>query len=296
MSFRDRTDRPTDWDADEEIGLTAWPSRVRDHRQRDAAPSASDDVPPWEDEAWDEQQSAAPERTRRRSGTSRRAPIEDDAPWGGRDRQWPDLRDSLRGGARREASDRGLGRTGDTGARVRRRSAASPDSRWAERSAFDEPDDAEFAAGTEALHPPVPHYRSHRGASRTRRRARSQSGPTLRVPAAVSAVLIAQDRLVLGILGGSALSLLVMALVISLRNDALPAWIAIHINAAGNPDRWGTPATVWRVPLMAAMLTVMNVIAGTFLARWDRFAAQFLLGSSILIHVLAWMALIGLLW
>ena len=112
----------------------------------------------------------------------------------------------------------------------------------------------------------------------------------------MSAVLLAQDRLVLGILGGSTLSLLVMALVISLRNDALPAWIAIHINAAGNPDRWGTPATVWRVPVMAAMLTVMNVIAGTFLARWDRFAAQFLLGSSILIHVLAWMALIGLLW
>ncbi|MER3437152.1 MAG: hypothetical protein C4346_05915 [Chloroflexota bacterium] len=296
MSFRDRTDRATDWEADEEIGLTAWPSRAREHRSQDAAPSPRNDVPLWEDEPWDASPSEAPERTRRRSGTNRRAPIEDDAPWGRQDRQWPDLRDSLRGGARREASDHGLGRTADTGARARRRSGTSPDSRWAERSAFDESDDTEFAAGTEAPHPPVPYYRSRRGASTARRRARSQSGQTLRVPAALSAVLLAQDRLVLGVLGGSTLSLLVMALVISLRNNALPAWIAIHINAAGNPDRWGTPATVWRVPLMAAMLTVMNLIAGTFLARWDRFAARFLLGSSILIHVLAWMALIGLLW
>ncbi len=298
MSFRDRTDRPTDWDAEDEAGLAAWPSRLRESRQRDSASYASGDVEPWADEAWTDDPGEVPDRARRRSNASRRGPVEDDANQLARERPWPDLRDSLRGGARRGGSERGTGRSADSAARTRRRAGYPPESRWAGRSAaWDESDESDFLADAEVPpYPPVPRHRSGRSATRGRRGASTRTGPALRVPAAVSAVLLSQDRLVAGVLGGSVLSLLLMAIVISLRNDALPAWLAIHINAAGNPDRWGTPATVWRVPLMAAMLTVMNLIAGSFLARWDRFAAQFLLGSSLLIHVLAWMALIGLLW
>lgn len=298
MSFRDRTDRPTDWDAEDEAGLAAWPSRLRENRQRDPASYASGDVEPWADEAWADDPGESQERGQRRSTAGRRGPVEDDADQLARERPWPDLRDSLRGGARRSASERSTGRSNDAAGRARRRAGYPPESRWTGRSAaWDEPDEDEFLADADAPpYPPVPRHRPGRSGTKGRRSASTRTGPALRVPAAVGAVLLSQDRLVAGVLGGSALSLLLMAMIISLRNDTLPAWIAIHINAAGNPDRWGTPATVWRVPLMAAMLTIMNLIAGSFLARWDRFAAQFLLGSSILIHVLAWMALIGLLW
>lgn len=298
MSFRDRTDRPTDWDAEDEAGLAAWPSRPRQNRHRDAASYASGDDEPWADEAWAGDLGGSQERTRRRASGGRRGPVEDDVEQQTRERPWPDLRDSLRGGARKGGSDRGSGGSTDAVSRPRRRASYPPESRWTGRSAaWDEPGEDEFLADAEAPpYPPVPRHRPGRSATRGRRSASARTGPALRMPAAVGAVLLSQDRLVAGVLGGSALSLLLMAMTISLRNNALPAWIAIHINAAGEPDRWGTPATVWRVPLMAAMLTIMNVIAGSFLARWDRFAAQVLLGSSILIHVLAWMALIGLLW
>jgi hypothetical protein len=47
---------------------------------------------------------------------------------------------------------------------------------------------------------------------------------------------------------------------------------------------------------MAAMLTFANLIAAFFLARRDAFTGKFLLSTSLLVHLLAWIALIQILW
>jgi hypothetical protein len=92
------------------------------------------------------------------------------------------------------------------------------------------------------------------------------------------------------------LSLVLMAASVAGRIGSLPDWVAIHVNAEGTPDRFGTPATLWRVPLMATMLTLMSAAVAFYLAKRDPFASRFALTSTLIIHALAWIALIHLLW
>jgi hypothetical protein len=116
------------------------------------------------------------------------------------------------------------------------------------------------------------------------------------MPPVVSAAFAAQDRAVLVGLGGSALSLLLMIATISSRVDELPTSIPLHLNAAGAPDQWGTPATLWRIALMVAMLTLGNFATSVFVSRRDPFAARLLISGALLVHVLAWIGLVRHLW
>jgi hypothetical protein len=106
----------------------------------------------------------------------------------------------------------------------------------------------------------------------------------------------AQDRIILGAVGGSLFSLLLMTATITSRTDSMPDWIVIHLDAAGNPDQWGTTSTIWRLPLMTAMLTIGSLVGALFVGRRDPFAARFLAGSALLIHLLAWIGLVRILW
>jgi hypothetical protein len=112
----------------------------------------------------------------------------------------------------------------------------------------------------------------------------------------LATVAVAQDRAVLVAIGGSIFSLLLMVATVSGRSGSLPTWIPIHLDAAGNVDRWGTASTVWRLPLMTAMLTIASFAGALFVARRDPFASRFLLVSALLIHALAWIGLIRILW
>ncbi|HEY8447703.1 MAG TPA: DUF1648 domain-containing protein [Thermomicrobiales bacterium] len=291
MSFRERNDRPLDWDEEEDIVPSGWP-----HRQRGASERSVDDLPPWSAEAWREDEEDVALPPARRSRTSRSATTR------GREEErssapWPDLRGSLRGRGRAASEETRRSRDLAPSSRTRRSAAGSLEPRSIGRETAWE-DDHELGLPDDdgALYPPVPRRRSAREAAARRRTARARPRTAPRIPVNLSALAVSQDGFLLATLGGSALSLLLMAAVISLRIDALPDWIVTHLNAAGTPDRWGTSSIVWRLPLMAAMLTIMNGIAATLVTRWDAFAARFLLGSSILIHALAWMALLGLLW
>jgi hypothetical protein len=143
---------------------------------------------------------------------------------------------------------------------------------------------------------PVRRTSTARTRQRSRRAATPSARPGVHIPAALTAVVAAQDRFLLAAVGLSGFSLLMMAATVSSRSDALPTWIVTHLDAAGNPDQWGTSATVWRVPLMTAMLTLGNFICAVFLTRRDAFAARFLVAAALLVHVLAWIGLVRILW
>jgi hypothetical protein len=146
----------------------------------------------------------------------------------------------------------------------------------------------------ESDYAPAPRRRSG-GGGRARGRPRPAPRPPSMPPALVAA-LAAQDRTVLFFIGAAGVSILFMSLLLMARVGDLPDMLPIHLDAAGSPDLWGTPSTLWRIVLAATMITLMNSIAAWFLSPRDPFVGRFLVGSSLLAHLLAWIALFLLLW
>jgi hypothetical protein len=105
-----------------------------------------------------------------------------------------------------------------------------------------------------------------------------------------------QTRLVAGVGGFALLSLVFMAATVAGRMSSLPDWIPIHLNAEGQPDLWGTASTLWRIPLMVLVLSLMSAAVSWYLWKREPFAARFTLASTVLIHALSWIALVNLVW
>ena len=123
------------------------------------------------------------------------------------------------------------------------------------------------------------------------------SAPRPHMPVAVSAALAGQDSRLLLVVAGSLLSLAAMAAVTANRVGAMDgAWFPLHIDASGVADMWGSPSTLWRLPLGLAMLTIMNVASSLILGARDRNLSWILIGSLPLIHLIGWIALIMIGW
>jgi len=122
------------------------------------------------------------------------------------------------------------------------------------------------------------------------------SAPRPHMPVAVSAALAGQDSRLLLVIAGSLLSLAAMAAVTANRVGAMNAWFPLHIDASGVADKWGSPSTLWRLPLGLAMLTIMNVASSFLLGARDRNLSWILIGSLPLIHLIGWIALIMIGW
>jgi len=116
--------------------------------------------------------------------------------------------------------------------------------------------------------------------------------PNLRLPAGVATSEFATDRIALAVLAANIASALLMALVLSAVAGNLPDVLVQHLDAAGLPDRWGSPRTLWRIPLIAFGVTAMNAALAWFLAGTDRFASRFVLAAALVVQLLAWIALL----
>ena len=99
----------------------------------------------------------------------------------------------------------------------------------------------------------------------------------------------------MALLGVSAFGLGVMAAIMSNQLDGLPDAIGIHVDASGRTDRWGDPTGLWRLPLLATMITLINLSVAWFLARSDRFAARFLLTAAVAVQAITWVAVVDFL-
>lgn len=111
-------------------------------------------------------------------------------------------------------------------------------------------------------------------------------------PRAVMDASLVADPVALLLLGVNLLSVLVMALLLGIRLGSLPPEILLRVDAAGNPNLWGPPGVLWRLPLMSFFLTVMLLAVSWFLHPIDRFAARFALGAAIAAQLVAWVAVI----
>ena len=115
--------------------------------------------------------------------------------------------------------------------------------------------------------------------------------PHVTVPRFIAEGVLVRDRSAVVLVGIAVFSAALMAAILNNLTGRLDPAISIHIDAAGFPDRWASPTALWRIPLLAAMSTLINLAIAWFVAPIDRFAARVLLGGSVIVHLLAWVAI-----
>jgi hypothetical protein len=120
--------------------------------------------------------------------------------------------------------------------------------------------------------------------------------PKVHVPSSVTQADILQDPVALGLLGASALVAVVMALVTFSRVGDLPPVIELRFDSDGYPTLWGPPKSLWQLPLLVTMTTLINLVLAVALSRFDRFASRFLLAASLVIGLLTWVPAARFLW
>lgn len=116
------------------------------------------------------------------------------------------------------------------------------------------------------------------------------------IPPAIAQAAIVNDQVSLIIIGVKVLSLGLMAVYVANQIDTLPEVIATHVSASGVLENFASRSAIWQVPLLAGMLSLMNVAAAWFIASIDMFASRFLLAASLLVQFIAWVALFRILW
>jgi hypothetical protein len=92
------------------------------------------------------------------------------------------------------------------------------------------------------------------------------------------------------------LGLALMAILVANRADVLPASFATHVSASGVLDNFAARETIWRLPLLATMLTLMDIGIAWIVMRLDRFAGRILIGGALLMQCIAWVAVFRILW
>jgi hypothetical protein len=85
---------------------------------------------------------------------------------------------------------------------------------------------------------------------------------------------------------------LLMIAVLYSQYEGIPSVIPLHWNAHGDPDQFGTPRDLWRLPLIAVVVLVLNTALATVALTIDRFMARFLTAATPVVQILAFVALI----
>jgi hypothetical protein len=117
--------------------------------------------------------------------------------------------------------------------------------------------------------------------------------PTL--PPAITQADLVNDAAALSIIGIGILSLAGMAILVANRADSLAPTFPTHVSASGVLEDFRSSNHLWRLPLLSAMLTLMNIVAAWFISPLDRFASRFLLAAAVVVQVVAWVALVRIL-
>ena len=105
-----------------------------------------------------------------------------------------------------------------------------------------------------------------------------------------------RDRLALILIGAGGISVLLLFSYLTLFLSKLPPRVTLHFNTQGLPDRSGSPARLFILPVAAAAAWVVNSLGGLWLHRTEneRTGAYLLFGATLVAQILVWVAIIGL--
>jgi hypothetical protein len=153
-----------------------------------------------------------------------------------------------------------------------------------------EPIDEDFDHwGTAENAPPsTRRYAPGRARRRVARPRAAVTLPAVRVPSSISQSDLLHDPIALALLGGGAVLAFVMALVTATRVGDLPSVLVLREDAYGMATRWGPPKSLWQLPLLVTMVTLINLVLAAAVSRFDRFASRFLLAAALVVAVVAW--------
>ncbi|MEX2426581.1 MAG: PH domain-containing protein [Thermomicrobiaceae bacterium] len=117
-------------------------------------------------------------------------------------------------------------------------------------------------------------------------------------PAATSPAIrpaIHRDSVSLLFIGIGVLATAAMAMLILVQYQDLPSSLTLHWNVDGQPGRIGEPQEIWILPVIASLVLVANVGLAWSIALFDRFAARLMLSSTLIVHLVTWIALLMIL-
>ncbi|MCX2727486.1 DUF1648 domain-containing protein [Thermomicrobium sp. 4228-Ro] len=101
-----------------------------------------------------------------------------------------------------------------------------------------------------------------------------------------------RDRVAVGLLVVSGALLLGLVGYLIVRYETLPETLVLHWNASGLPDRIGTRRDLWLLPFVALIVTVANVALALLAEQLEAFAARLILGGTVIVLILTWVALL----
>lgn len=132
---------------------------------------------------------------------------------------------------------------------------------------------------------------------RSRERSQSRTRPAIdlsaaRLPSFAGRADLLGDQVAGILIGANLLSLLVMVIRLATQLGQLPPSLVMHLDAAGIPAAWGPPTVLWRLPIIAGMSLLMNLIVAWFVSPLDRFAARFVLAAALGVQLIVWIAVL----
>ena len=107
--------------------------------------------------------------------------------------------------------------------------------------------------------------------------------------------MIHQDPVSLGFVSVSLLTGLAMVGYLLIQWDDIPPSLTLHWNAEGLPGRVGEAREIWILPLIAGIVFLANIGLAWSIAQFDRFAARLTLSSTVIAHIVIWIALLMIL-
>ena len=102
--------------------------------------------------------------------------------------------------------------------------------------------------------------------------------------------VIGPDRLIHVFLALGLLLNLALFAYVGWRYRALPESLPLHFDILGQPDRLGVRSEIFKLPAIGLLLLILNSLFGLAIYRWEKLGAYLLLGVTIIVQVLFWLA------
>ena len=106
--------------------------------------------------------------------------------------------------------------------------------------------------------------------------------------------VIGPDRLIHVFLALGLLLNLALFAYVGWRYRALPESLPLHFDILGQPDRLGVRSEIFKLPAIGLLLLALNSLFGVAIQRWEKLGAYLLLGVTIVVQMLFWLAALNI--